>query len=182
MTLYSSGMPETHCGKGSTLEHTRDIRDALPSAIRRLKIKSIVDAPCGDCNWIKHLDLKVKYIGIDNARPHIKEARKNIRHWNNAKAIIGDATKEIPTADLVIARHFIQHLQNNEIIDFLSAVKRSKSKFLAITLHGVSENIEIKNKGFRPVNLSLPPFNLGEPFTYIDDVPVLAVYKWKQLK
>ena len=61
-------------------------------------------------------------------------------------------------------------------------MKRSKSKFLAITLHGVSENIEIKNKGFRPVNLYLPPFNLGEPFTYIDDVPVLAVYKWKHLK
>ena len=58
---------ESFSGPGSTLENTKNLRNILNKIIKKYNIKSILDAPCGDCNWIQSVVKKnnVKYIGID---------------------------------------------------------------------------------------------------------------------
>ena len=60
--------PETVSGRGSSLASTEAIRRELPQLIKSLGITSVLDAPCGDFNWIKDV-LKecpdVTYFGVD---------------------------------------------------------------------------------------------------------------------
>ena len=53
-------------GSGSNLEQTSVILDELPKIIRKYKISSILDLPCGDFYWMKEFDFKeINYIGSD---------------------------------------------------------------------------------------------------------------------
>jgi hypothetical protein len=48
---------ESVSGEGSTLEQTRELINVLPELLRSLDIQSFLDAPCGDFNWMKFVDL-----------------------------------------------------------------------------------------------------------------------------
>src|SRR3989337_577739 len=53
-------------GPGSDLTQTKVIREELPKIIKKLKIASLLDIPCGDFFWLKEVDLGfVNYIGAD---------------------------------------------------------------------------------------------------------------------
>src|ERR1700722_13519672 len=57
---------ESRSGLGSSLEQTEAVRAALPMMCRDLGIGSLLDIPCGDLNWIRHVELPgVEYIGAD---------------------------------------------------------------------------------------------------------------------
>jgi hypothetical protein len=46
---------ESRSGNGSTLVQTAVIRDEIPLLFKELNIKSVLDAPCGDFNWMKEI-------------------------------------------------------------------------------------------------------------------------------
>src|ERR1700683_3686127 len=48
---------ESRSGLGSSLAQTEAVRAALPTLCRDLGISSMLDIPCGDLNWIRHVDL-----------------------------------------------------------------------------------------------------------------------------
>ena len=53
-------------GRGSDEDQTKVIEDKLPKLFKSLSIKSILDIPCGDQNWIKRLDLSfLDFTGAD---------------------------------------------------------------------------------------------------------------------
>jgi hypothetical protein len=56
---------ESVSGTGSARGQTEGLRAALPKLLRELGAKSLVDAPCGDFNWMKDVALGVDYIGVD---------------------------------------------------------------------------------------------------------------------
>ena len=57
---------ESVSGPGSTLQTTSSIRAVIPNIVAKYEIKTFLDIPCGDFNWMKQLYLKdVKYIGMD---------------------------------------------------------------------------------------------------------------------
>jgi hypothetical protein len=58
---------ESRSGEGSTLENTQNVRNELPIVLKKYKIKSVLDAPCGDFNWMKSITqgISIKYIGDD---------------------------------------------------------------------------------------------------------------------
>jgi hypothetical protein len=58
---------ESLSGPGSTLKHTNNLRKELPKLVIDFNICSVLDAPCGDFNWMKVLlpTLNVNYIGAD---------------------------------------------------------------------------------------------------------------------
>ena len=57
---------ESRSGEGSSLAQTIEIRQQLPKLLAELKVKSLIDAPCGDFHWMKDVKLPVeKYTGID---------------------------------------------------------------------------------------------------------------------
>ncbi|HMJ08127.1 MAG TPA: hypothetical protein VK468_03925, partial [Pyrinomonadaceae bacterium] len=54
-------------GDGSTSEYTENLRRELPGLFEKFGIRSILDAPCGDYNWFRHVDrgTEISYIGGD---------------------------------------------------------------------------------------------------------------------
>ena len=100
---------ETVSGPGSTLKTTVNLRKKLKKVIKKYNIKSIFDAPCGDCNWIEKIikNSRIRYIGADIVNDIIV---KNKKKFDDKKITFKrmDLTKEkIPEADLFICRDFL---------------------------------------------------------------------------
>ena len=75
---------ESISGPGSTLKNTKNLRYVLRKIIKKYKIKTIFDAPCGDCNWIKVIfkeDLR-KYIGADIVKECILDNKNKFKRKN----------------------------------------------------------------------------------------------------
>src|SRR5258708_6481671 len=68
-TIYRDNLwadPESFSGRGSTLARTGVIRMELPRLLHDAGAKTLLDAACGDFNWMRHLELgSVQYIGVD---------------------------------------------------------------------------------------------------------------------
>jgi len=65
-TANAWGDAESVSGPGSNFERTARLRQALPSLLTKLQVSSLLDAPCGDFNWMKYLDFPLqRYVGAD---------------------------------------------------------------------------------------------------------------------
>jgi hypothetical protein len=73
------GSDESFSGTGSTVANTTAIRAELPNVIRELEIKSIIDIPCGDFNWMRLLDLSIPYLGCDIVDEIVAENARKFR-------------------------------------------------------------------------------------------------------
>ncbi len=79
------GDPESRSGSGSVQSQTSGIIEALPVLFERFEIRSVLDIPCGDFNWMKNVNLsQVDYTGADIVKALITEnatlyARDGIR-------------------------------------------------------------------------------------------------------
>ena len=75
--LWGDG--ESLSGDGSALEQTKQIRSHLPDLFRRHRIRTLLDAPCGDFHWMKELHLTDgglrRYWGVDVVPPLIEQNR-----------------------------------------------------------------------------------------------------------
>jgi hypothetical protein len=57
---------ESPSGPGSSLSRTAGLRVELPKILQSFGIRRIVDAPCGDMNWMRHLEYQFDlFIGVD---------------------------------------------------------------------------------------------------------------------
>ena len=64
--LYRKFRDESISGPGSTLQQTRVLRERLPLLLTSLGVRTLIDAPCGDFNWMKHVEAGLDlYIGVD---------------------------------------------------------------------------------------------------------------------
>ena len=60
------GSTESVSGAGSELQNTAQLIRELPHLMRELRVQSMLDAPCGDFNWMQHVELNgVDYHGAD---------------------------------------------------------------------------------------------------------------------
>ena len=48
---------ESRSGKGSELIQTVEVRKIIPDIIKKYNIKSILDIPCGDFNYMKEIQI-----------------------------------------------------------------------------------------------------------------------------
>lgn len=169
------GNEESISGPGSTLKYTENLRKNLPSLFRQYEILSVLDAPCGDFNWMKEVvrSTEVSYFGMDIVQKLVEENQTRYRA-DNINFGHGDITQsELPASDLMICRDCLFHLSYDDIYRFLKNFLRSDIKFLLTTTHvnyaGDFENEDIKSSDFRKIDLFLPPFALPEPLRAIDD-------------
>lgn len=170
---FTSGLPETRCGLGSTLANTAEVRRRLPEIFRDYGIRTVLDVPCGDFNWMSHVDLSlVHYTGVDIDVHHLQLASKRVcSSPPKSKRFLACDLFDLvdDEADLIVCRDFLQHLPNRGA---LSAIEKLKSigGYLLLTSHKNSVNLDIECAGgFRPLNLMVPPFDLGPPLLSIDD-------------
>jgi hypothetical protein len=59
------GATETVSGPGSTLRATEYVRSILPKLFAWLEVEVLLDIPCGDFHWMRHVALPPVYIGGD---------------------------------------------------------------------------------------------------------------------
>lgn len=164
------GCEESRSGSGSTIAETTPIRTALEALVQELGIKSFLDVPCGDHNWMSQVNLDgIKYLGIDICQDVIDE---NKSRWSNLgrEFRYGDITQQLPQMDMVFVRDCLVHLTNEQIFSALDAIKKSKSKWMLTTsFTGDIENRDIYAGDWRPLALTSAPFNLPDPLKIIDE-------------
>ena len=163
---------ESVSGKGSELSCARNILERLPFLLKKYGIKTIMDAPCGDYNWIKHLDYTFdKYTGIDIVESLIN---KNKKYENEKiKFFQGDIlSSNFPPADLILCRDCFIHLTFEQIFKALENFKKSKSKMVMLTTYNIGQNRDVLTGQYRKINLLLPPFNFPEPLDCIRELPL----------
>ncbi len=161
--------PESRSGKCATVEATNTVRQQLPPLLEKLAVKSMLDAPCGDFNWMQHTKLNLdKYTGGDIVPQLIEQNRKKYSR-EGREFILLDITKdEIPTVDLIFSRDCLIHLSLNYMAAAIANFKKSKSKFLLTTTYTIApENKDILTGDCRFINLQIPPFNFPEPLELI---------------
>ncbi|HYP29689.1 MAG TPA: class I SAM-dependent methyltransferase [Blastocatellia bacterium] len=172
--IYHSGAwgdPESVSGPGSSVRHTLAFRDLIPELLRGLNARSLLDAPCGDFNWMKELRLGVRrYTGVDIVPELVERNRRN--HSAPGRAFLNlDITRDrLPRADVVLCRDCLVHFSRGDIVATVRNFKKSKSRYLlTTTFTGRREYVEISTGEWRPLNLQLAPFNFPPPLKLIDE-------------
>lgn len=165
------GSQESVSGSGSELANTLRLIDLLQQFIIIGQVKKIVDAPCGDFNWMqKVISSDIEYLGIDIVEELIKD---NLRKYPNVSFEIGDVTTfKYPTCDLIVCRDCLVHFSFEDIKAYLSNVLKTNFKFLAVTnfIGSDRQNAQIITGSWRPLNFFKPPFNLPYPeFNILED-------------
>lgn len=182
------GGSESVSGPGSDMNQTVVLRKILPIVFTLLGIQTILDAPCGDFNWMRHLDYQFEeYIGLDIV-PELISSNHRTYATNKRRFILGDIVKDkLPRVDLIFCRDCLVHLHFEDSLEALERFRESGSVYLISTsFPTVTTNTENatwrmkdeKDEGsrlwfrtgdFRPINLQLPPFSLPAPIITIDE-------------
>jgi hypothetical protein len=176
---FSGGLPETACGAGSTLALTRSVREWLPDLFRHLDVQVLLDAPCGDANWITRTNLAgIDYVGCDYDQSHLNVARSRefdpqvFAPRSKIFVELDIVSDPLPVADVMLCREFLQHLPNALAVKVLRNVLAAGIPWLLATSHNGHVNTDIADVGmFRPLNLVSPPFNLSAPQRSVEDEP-----------
>jgi Methyltransferase domain len=161
---------ESISGGGSTTAATAAIRAALPGVLTEYGIKTLLDLPCGDGNWMNQVELDLdSYIGADIVPALID---LNISKWGkipNRRFLQLDMTSDLmPRVDLVLCRDCLVHLSDVNAARALNNIKRSGSRYLlATTFPDHPHNLDIVDGEWRPINLQQAPFNLPPPLKLI---------------
>jgi hypothetical protein len=156
---------ESLSGYGSSLVQTQELIKELPIVFQKYNIRKLLDAPCGDFNWMQKIDFtNINYTGGDIVKELIeinknKYSRKNISfmQMDLMEKIVGEY-------DMLFCRDCLVHLSFEDILKVLENIKESQSKYLmTTTFPGEPENKNIVTGGWRPLNFLLPPFNFPKP-------------------
>ena len=158
-------------GPGSTLQATSEIRAQLPELLRSLNCKIFLDLPCGDCVWIRTINLPADlYIGGDCIKSLIDSHNKTLSSPYKRFIHVDACTDPLIKADVVLCRDMLVHLTFNQIFKVLNNLKKSESKYLLVThFTNKRENRDISTGSWRPLNFTLAPFNFPEPLYIINE-------------
>lgn len=161
-------------GQGSDLEQTQTIRPTLPQIIRRFGVTSILDVPCGDFNWMRHVDLgDCRYVGGDIVASMAAKCQAAFGNSKRQFLQVDITRDELPRTDLILCRDCFIHLPLELIQQALRNFKRSGAKYLFVTNAPTKKfNADIPAGGYRPVNFRLAPFQFPPPvFSMREDPP-----------
>lgn len=158
------GSSESRSGRGSEIAYTENLRRWLIETIPKYKVKRLLDAPCGDMNWMILVLRKVDvdYVGIDIVEDIIN---LNKRHFEDSKTrfqVANICEDTLPECDMLIVRDFLFHLSYADIDRFLRNISNLRYNYLLTTTidTGINHsNSDIITGDFRCINLFSHPFN-----------------------
>lgn len=151
-------------GAGSTLAATRVYRTYLQDFLAENRIRSVVDAGCGDWEFSQAIDWTgIDYVGLDIVPSVIAE---NQRRFGAAKvrfAVADIVRDELPQADLLLVKDVLQHLSNADIARFLAQLPRYRHVLLVNDVHPdtlSAEPADTPTGRYRPLDPTRPPYSL----------------------
>jgi hypothetical protein len=178
------GATESVSGPGSTLRATEILRSRLADAFARLRVRSIVDAPCGDMNWMRTLPYPFEtYVGVDVVPAIIAGLRQRREFQPGRPGLggtprstrynfqLGDLTTDIlPSADVLLCRDCLVHLPFAAIDQAVERIRLAGFRYLfATTFTDVLVNGDIAAGDWRPLNMQKAPFDWPEPLMVLPE-------------
>lgn len=162
---------ESKSGPGSSLAQTEILRSHLAYVLKALDIRTLVDAGCGDVNWMQHISgMFDVYMGFDVADACVAEnrtkfsSRKN--HFFNTADLCSDT---LPKADAIFCRDVLGHLSLPLALLALKKFKESGSRYLISTTFPRGKNDSIRTGSWQMIDLTAEPFNLPPPIILLDE-------------
>ena len=159
------GHSESHSGHGSSARATGLIRTALPQILSELGVKSMLDVPCGDFNWMRMLDLPIEYFGADIVPQLIeKNQRDCARPGPHSDSSM---SSKIHSQKLILFSAGISSCNSpKKTSDPLSRTVSTRGPSILVTTTFTSrdKNVDIPTGPWRTLNLQRPPFSFPTPF------------------
>jgi hypothetical protein len=158
-------------GPGSTIEQTQAVIEVLPLILKKYNVKTMLDIPCGDFNWLKNADLRsVEYTGADIVDEIVEKNKREFGADGRRFLKLNLLEDELPQSDLVFCRDCLVHFSFNDISKALANVCKSGSTYLLTTSFIEHTNDQdILTGQWRPLNLLAAPFSLPRPDRIIDE-------------
>lgn len=174
---------ESRSGPGSTVARCEPVVRALAELIREFAVGTLLDAPCGDFNWMKDIPLPgTAYLGVDVVPEMIE---RNLRLYGapgRAFRCLDITRGPLPRVDMIFCRDCLVHLCHVDALKALTVFKRSGSRYLATTTFPAQEaNEDVATGGWRPLNLEKAPFFLPPPVRLVSDGCPIPEYTDKAL-
>lgn len=163
---------ETRSGVGSEMGRTQNVRERLPWLLAVLGARSILDAGCGDLNWLQHTDLPegLLYRGCDCVPDLV--AALDAEHGDGMHEFFTlDITCDpLPRCDLILCRTVLFHLSLEHIAAALGNFAASGASWLLTTTYPFAfPNEDIRDGGWWRLNLQAEPFCLPSPWLIIPE-------------
>jgi hypothetical protein len=167
------GDPESASGGGSGTAATDVIRRELPVLLARYGIRSLLDAPCGDFHWMRHVAGSLdRYVGVDIVRDLVE---RNTRLYGSERihfACSDIVVDPLPSADAVLCRDCFIHLPTRLIRAALTNFRASRIRYLLLTNdRDVESYHDIPIGSFRRVNFERAPFSFPPPLSVVNESP-----------
>jgi SAM-dependent methyltransferase len=154
-------------GRGADPDQTRILIAELSALLRRRKISSLLDVPCGAFSWMGLVDLTgVEYVGLDI----VKELVERNRMYESDRVTFRQANllaEPLPAADLILCRDCFVHFCYGDIRRALENMYASRSRYLLTTTFPMRRNHDIWTGDWRPLNLEAEPFDFPRPLELI---------------
>jgi hypothetical protein len=165
------GNAESASGGGSSIAATDAIRRELPALLRQHGIRTLLDAPCGDFHWMKHLVRALdRYVGVDIV-PDLIDRNSRLYGADRIQFVCADITVDhLPEADAVLCRDCFIHLPTRLIHGALANFRRSGIRYILLTNdRDVQTYHDIPVGSFRTVNFTRPPFSFPPPLVVLNE-------------
>jgi hypothetical protein len=176
------GAAESTSGLGSEMDATAALRAELPRLLARLGIASLLDAPCGDANWINAACLDVRVIGVDIVPSLVERLQARAAAGNiSGDYRLADITRDpLPACDAILCRDCLVHLSFANIERAVANFRRSGAVWLiATTFPDWQVNRDCEDGDWRALNLERAPFNWGTPVELLNENCTEAGGGWR---
>ena len=163
------GSVESKSGGGSTDEQTKTIQEYIIYIVNKYNVKSFLDCPCGDFNWmnkiVKHIP---NYIGGDVVKILI-DSNKEL--YGGVFIKMNMVTDILPhDIDVVFCRDLLVHLPFNDICKVIRNIKKSNAKYLLMTTFIKRPFVDIHVGCWRPISFFDAPFMFPKPLELINEI------------
>ena len=156
---------ETRSGSGSTLAQTVAVRRELVKLFGELDVRTLVDAGCGELNWISKISDKLDvYLGFDVVEGLVADLRKRFEEHKTHFFNTADITRHVlPRADAILCRDVMTHLPHAMVKEALDNFRKSGARYLIATTFPRGRNDPIRVGAWQAMDLCAEPFRLPPP-------------------
>jgi len=167
------GSEESKSGRGSELDSTAVFRAEFEAWLAaHPDIISMLDAPCGDFNWMQAVrwPFPVRYIGGEVVGELVADLNARFAQPDREFRELDIITQDIPPADLWLCRDAMIHFPFALGVRVVENFRKSSVRYLmATTFPDARNDRDCALGGYHKVNLALPPFGLGPPQLLLRD-------------
>ncbi len=170
--IYEQNYKANRASVPLVLQQTQSIREKLPELLSTLRVKSILDAGCGNFAWLSETDLGIqKYIGIDIVADLVLNLQDNYGTVKQVFMPLDIVESFLPRAELILCRDCLVHLSTEDALSAIKNFKKTGATYLIATTYPglVQPNRQISTGNWRPLDLQAAPFNFPAPITLISE-------------